>query len=42
MKRILLTVMNVNYWKKQEKQFVIAMILMGLFNLSLVIVMLNR
>lgn len=42
MKKILLTVLNINYWEKHEKQFVIAMILMGLFNLSLVIFMINR
>jgi len=42
MKKILLTVMNVDYWKKQEKSFVIAMMLMGLFNLSLVIALIYR
>ena len=42
MKKIFLTVLNINYWKKQEKQFVIAMILMGLLNLFLVIFMINR
>jgi hypothetical protein len=42
MTKILLTVMSVNYWKNQEKSFVIAMILMGLFNLSIVAVMLYR
>lgn len=42
MKKVLLTVMSVNYWKNQEKSFVIAMIMMGLFNLSIVGVMLYR
>jgi hypothetical protein len=42
MKKILLTIMNIDYWKKQEKQFVIAMILMGLFNFSLVVLMINK
>lgn len=42
MKKILLTVMNVDYWKKQEKSFVIAMTLMGVFNFFIVITMLYR
>ncbi len=42
MKRILLKVMNVNHWEKQEKSFVIAMIFMGVFNLFIVTTMLYR
>lgn len=36
MKKVLLTVINVNRWKKHEKSFVITMMLMGLFNLFIV------
>ncbi len=42
MKRILLKVMNIKHWKKQEKSFVIAMILMGVFNFFIVFTMLYR
>ena len=42
MKKILLTAINVDFWKKQEKSFVIAMMLIGVFNLTLVILMLNQ
>jgi len=42
MKKLLLSVMYVNVWKQEEKSLVVAMLLMGVFNLSIVIVMLNR
>jgi hypothetical protein len=38
----LVGIMHVNNWKKQEKSFVIAMVLMGIFNLSIVLIMLYR
>ena len=37
----LLRVMQVANFKKQEKSFVIAIILMGIFNFSIIIFMLN-
>lgn len=42
MKKMLLRVINVNAWKQEEKSLVVAMLLMGVLNLSIVIVMLNR
>ena len=42
MKRILVKAMNVRHWKNHEKSFVIAMILMGVFNFFIVITMLYR
>ncbi|MEN8194125.1 MAG: hypothetical protein ABFS12_14980 [Bacteroidota bacterium] len=40
MKRRVLKIMSANYWKKNEKSFVIAMIFMGVFNFSIVLTML--
>ncbi len=41
MKEILLKVVSVDYWEKQEKSFVFAMMIMGVFNLVLVLFMLS-
>jgi|GEM_PF-2536046 len=40
MKKLLLRVMHVSHWKKHEKIFVIAMMLVGIFNLFIVSFML--
>lgn len=42
MKRMILRLINIENWEKQEKTFVIAMMIMVLFNFSVVIYMLNR
>jgi len=42
MKKALFSVVNVSHWKKEEKLFVISMMLMGMFNLFIVSLMLHN
>ncbi|HEY9128966.1 MAG TPA: hypothetical protein VIN02_03950 [Sulfurovum sp.] len=42
MKRMLIRLVRIDNWEKQEKSFVIAMMLMVVFNFALVVFMLNK
>ncbi len=42
MKRMLTRLVRIDNWEKQEKSFVIAMMMMVVFNFALVVFMLNR